>query len=75
MVRSSAAAQSDDGIGMLATVVHQLGVMTDNLAATNQKLDEIISTVTELQQTAARLTDRMNVHVTGKLLQSFLQSE
>ena len=53
-------AQPDDVTGMLATVLHQLMVMTENQATTNQKLDDSISTTAELQQTVARLTERIN---------------
>ena len=60
VVSSSAAGQSDDVTGMLATVMRQLAVVTENQAATNKKLDDSISTVTELQQTVARLTERIN---------------
>ena len=60
MVSSTAEAQPGDVTGMLATVMHQLAVVTDNLAATNQKLDESISTMSELQQTVYGLADRIN---------------
>ena len=60
VVSSSAEPQPDDVTGMLATVMHQLEVVTENQAETNQKLDETITAMTELQQTVARLTERVS---------------
>ena len=53
-------AQPDDVTGMLATVMHQLTMVTDDVAAISQKMDETVLTTAELQQTVARLTERIN---------------